>query len=169
MERPFEENRLVILGSMLVSMHQKDQEMRKKHLEEHVPWDDALDQKNSEELKKIIAEIGWPGKSKVGSNASLAAWVIVQHADHDVAFQKNCLELMRQEPDVQKSDIAFLTDRIMIKEQAYQLYGTQLRKVNGKYESWPIINPEQIIHRRIEMEIPDDLEEYVNYFNKRHM
>ena len=50
---------------------------------ENLPW-----------LKKVIAEIGWPGRSIVGDDGASAAWLLVQHADSDPGFQRQRLDLL---------------------------------------------------------------------------
>ena len=79
-------------------------------------------------MKELVATVGWLGRSLVGRSAANAAWCLVQHADHDVAFQKHCLPLIEQavaageaEPD----HAAYLYDRIAVAEQRPQRYGTQ--------------------------------------------
>src|SRR5262249_42523708 len=44
---------------------------------------EATQRDNVEWLKQVIADRGWPGRSLVGPDAADAAWLIVQHADHD--------------------------------------------------------------------------------------
>lgn len=63
------------------------------------------------------------------------AWLLIQHADSDVEFQQYCLELMEREVEsggVAKSDVAFLTDRILVNKGKPQLYGTQFYESKGK-------------------------------------
>lgn len=89
---------------------------------------DAIDRMSCARMKELVATVGWPGRSLVGRNAANAAWCLVQHADHDVAFQKQCLPLIERavaageaEPD----HAAYLYDRIAVAEQRPQRYGTQ--------------------------------------------
>lgn len=86
-----------------------------------------IDRSNTKRLKRIVAHIGWPTKSKVGMRASHMAWLLVQHADHDVEFQEHSLELMKAAPsgEVTCRDIAYLVDRVRINRGLPQLYGTQ--------------------------------------------
>jgi hypothetical protein len=109
-------------------------------------------------LKKIIDKIGWPTISKVGEEASKAAWLIVQHADHDTSFQQYCLELMLAvKDDVVKKDIAYLTDRIRVHQNMPQLYGTQFyTDEDGVFGPRPIESPEEIEDRWVEMEMQGD-------------
>ena len=89
---------------------------------------EAIDRKSTARMKELVATVGWPGRSLVGRNAANAAWCLVQHADHDVAFQKQCLPLIERavaageaEPD----HAAYLHDRIAVADQRPQRYGTQ--------------------------------------------
>ena len=45
-------------------------------------------------IRQVIAEHGWPGRSDVGDDGAQAAWLLVQHADADPAFQRDCLGLL---------------------------------------------------------------------------
>ena len=111
----------------------------------------AIDQTHAEEMKHIIAEIGWPTIPKVGEEASHAAWLLVQHADHDVAFQTACLELMKESLDgeVKNEDIAYLEDRIRVNEGQPQLYGTQwFVSEEGVFQPEPIEDEDWLDERR---------------------
>ncbi|MEX2117516.1 MAG: DUF6624 domain-containing protein [Bacteroidota bacterium] len=55
-----------------------------------------IDQRNTERMKDIIQQAGWPGKSLVGEDGAEVAWLLVQHADHDIQFQKNMLPLIEE-------------------------------------------------------------------------
>jgi hypothetical protein len=78
-------------------------------------------------LKALIEVLGWPAANLVGAKAEISAWLIAQHSDYDISFQKYCLKLLKLQPRdaVVKWQIAFLTDRILINEREFQKYGTQ--------------------------------------------
>ncbi|OIO18408.1 MAG: hypothetical protein COY69_03225 [Candidatus Magasanikbacteria bacterium CG_4_10_14_0_8_um_filter_32_14] len=121
-----------------------------------------IDQENTVKLKSIIERIGWPTKSKVGEQSAHYAWLLVQHADQDIEFQKYCLESMKKEPtnEVLQEDIAYLEDRILVAENQPQLYGTQF--VIAKDETYgpeEIFEPENLNNRRAEMSM-EPFEEY---------
>src|SRR3989344_5360260 len=104
-----------------------------------------IDRKNTKEMKKIIREYGWPVKSLVGAKASARAWLLVQHADRDLDFQKMCLNLIKKaarENDISKWQIAYLTDRILMNQKKKQIHGTQIRfdKETGIVTPYPIKN-----------------------------
>ena len=89
-----------------------------------------IDKKSTAEMKKIIKEYGWPGKNLVGEKGADGAWLLVQHADHDLQFQKKCLRLLRKavkRGEAKKSNLAYLIDRVLTHEKRKQLYGTQFR------------------------------------------
>ena len=86
------------------------------------------DAKNTKFLKQLVATSGWPTKSRVGERASFNAWLLVQHADHDPAFQLQALRLMdplTTTNEVSKRNYAYLYDRVMLKLVGKQKFGTQ--------------------------------------------
>lgn len=106
-------------------------------------WDNQVDRRNTQAMKKIIARYGWPGEKLVGPLGAQAAWLLVQHADHDRAFQKECHDLLAEavkREDAQARQLAYLTDRICIGEAVPQIYGTQW--------DYPIADPEHVDERR---------------------
>lgn len=100
----------------------------------------SIDRNNTHWLKNVVKRYGWPTTSLVGKEGSEEAWLLVQHADLDPAFQRLCLDLMAKLPEgeISKTDFAYLTDRVLLAEGKKQLYGTQFIWVNGKYTPNPI-------------------------------
>jgi len=131
-----------------------------------IPVDKAIiretDSVNLLFIKKIIAQQGFPGISQVGEPASQAAFLLAQHADDDVEFQKTVLKQMGKllvTKDVTPSNYAYLYDRIMVKEQGKQYYGTQFRRVKDK-QLFPIVDAANVNERRRALGM-DTVEEYV--------
>lgn len=116
------------LAKKLGAMAKLDQTMRQKAMKTGL-WDEKIDKKNTKLLKKMIDQFGWPTIPMVGKKASFFAWLIVQHADHDVQFQKDVLKLIKKiysdKIEVDPKNIAFLTDRILVNEGKKQIFGTQ--------------------------------------------
>lgn len=121
-----------------------------------------VDQKNRARLKEVVDKHGWPGKTLVGKDGAHAAWILVQHADGDAAFQKRCLALMKATPkgDVEPKDIAYLTDRVLVGEKKQQVYGTQLQGQGGTFKPLPIKDEANVDKRRVEVGLPP-LAEYL--------
>lgn len=144
-----ENEQLSLVARELLEMSQVDQKMRTEAQKSMDEWDDSIDSRNTVRLRGIIAEIGWPTISKVGSEASQAAWLLVQHAYADPDFMKQCLEFMKQTPDdVRPANIAFLEDRLLTMEDKPQIYGTQFRNIGNGLEPFPIEDPEHVDERR---------------------
>lgn len=107
---------------------------------------------NTAWLKAQLAESGWFRISVYGPNADKNAWLLVQHADHDVAFQKQVLSLL--EPliplkETSPSNYAYLYDRVAIAEKRAQRYGTQGRCIGDKkWKAFEVENPDQLDARR---------------------
>lgn len=124
----------------------------------------AIDREATARMKQVIAQHGWPGKSVVGVDGANAAWLLVQHADADLAFQKSCIALM--EPLVAKGevtgkDFAYLWDRVAISEGRKQRYGTQY---DGD-DLAPLEDPANVDARRKAMGL-GTLSEYKEFVKK---
>ncbi|AVR98849.1 DUF6624 domain-containing protein [Pseudoduganella armeniaca] len=103
----------------------------------------ALDARNTAALKDIVARCGWPDAARHGEPAAHAAWLLAQHADHDVEFQLQALDLIRKtglRDALTRKEFAYLTDRIALKRSGKQVYGTQLKVVPAGV----VLPPEEI-------------------------
>ncbi len=109
-----------------------------------------VDATHTARMKEIVAEYGWPGESLVGEDGARSAWLLVQHADMQPAFQRECLDLMTAAPegDVSPLDLAYLTDRVLVNEGQKQIYGTQFHMVDGQSVPRPIEDEANIEARR---------------------
>ncbi|RZK74841.1 MAG: hypothetical protein EOO85_14660 [Pedobacter sp.] len=80
-------------------------------------------------VKRIADKYGFPGYDLVGKESSNNYWLLVQHSDFDVPFQKRALELMRlqvEKKNASGQNYAYLIDRINLNEGKEQIYGTQV-------------------------------------------
>ena len=135
------------LAGEILRMAKADQVARRAYVMQSVaqPLSEKLsriDKANRLRLKQIVEEFGWPRISLVGKRASHMAWLLVQHADSNVEFQKQCLKLMEgamRVGDIARSDLAYLTDRVLKNTGRPQVYGTQFyRDTRGRLVPWPI-------------------------------
>ena len=135
----------------------KDPEIFKKQNKKHIKT-----------LQKILSEIKEPRISILGYNGALTAWLVVQHADYDPNLQKDHLIMMKKlyeksPDDVYKEGIAYLEDRILIKEKGKQLYGTQFRDsklLKNTLEPYPVLYSKSPSNRRKKMGLLP-MEEYI--------
>lgn len=80
------------------------------------------------EVEAIIEEHGWLGKSEVGKKGNSAIWLVIQHAPLET--QEKYLPLLRAsvlKGESEPSDLAYLEDRILIRNGKKQLYGSQYK------------------------------------------
>lgn len=90
----------------------------------------GVDQENTAWLKADLAKNGWFLISRDGPDADNAAWLMAQHADQDLPFQKQILALI--EPLVARHEsnprnYAYIYDRVAVNQKLPQRYGTQGR------------------------------------------
>lgn len=112
---------------------------------------EVVDKDDTQWMKGVVAKYGWPGISLVGKDGAQATWLLVQHADRDHAFQKRCLQLMQEadkKGEVDKTELAYLTDRVLVGEHKKQIYGTQLQQKNGEMVPDPIEDAANVDKRR---------------------
>jgi len=94
----------------------------------------------------------------------------VQHADHDPAFQRRCLELLEGAAGRGEADprhVAFLTDRVLIHEGKPQRFGTQLRMEDGRLALIPVEDTEGLDERRRSAGLAP-IEDYVRETEQAH-
>ncbi len=176
------------LRQELLSRVKKDQEVRGRLIEwmrkqgqvdsQHLKESDLsvikemreIDTANHTWLKKVVEDSGWPMTSQVGKDGANAAWLLLQHADDDRPFQAHCLELMKQAPagEVDAKDVAMLTDRVMVKQTGKQLYGTQVKIVNGRCEVVPLTEPDRVDELRKQVGFPP-LAEYLKFVEQMYL
>lgn len=80
-------------------------------------------------VQSIASKYGFPGYDLVGEEGSNNYWLLVQHSDFDVPFQKRMLQLMKVQVDKKNasgSKYAYLVDRTNLNEGRQQIYGTQI-------------------------------------------
>ncbi len=124
---------------------------------------------NAEWLKGEIAKQGWPTISRDGAEADKAAWILVQHADHDPQFQKDVLErltALRTKGETNPSNYAYLHDRVAANAGREQRYGTQGGCKAGQWTVKPLEDPANVDRRRADVGLKP-LADYVALFRCR--
>lgn len=144
------------LRESLLEMGREDQAVRSSNLDFHDPKVVekllAADASNLARLKKIVAEHGFPTPSMVGQDGFNAAWLLVQHADPDPAFQQAMLEQMIEKRLLGGEQLALLTDRVLRAQGKPQRYGSQFTEENGRRVPQPIEEPlDKLDERRASM------------------
>jgi hypothetical protein len=130
-----------------------------------------VDQRNTHALKLLVARSGFPLISSHGLNANRDGWLLTQHADHDVAFQRTVLGVLESalhRKDTNPPDVAYLTDRVMVNERiqtgrpAEQLFGSQGYMEAGCWVPQTILDAGGLDVRRAQY----GLEPFSEYFRR---
>lgn len=118
------------------------------------------DRRNMKRLEEIIQEHGWPGKSLVGEEAAVAAFLILQHAEPDVlAKYFPLLKEAAAKGEARPQDAAMMEDRNLMYQGKKQIYGTQI----SNKEPYPIEDEENVDARRASVGL-GPMAEYLRYF-----
>jgi hypothetical protein len=94
-----------------------------------------------------------------------AVFLLIQHSP--VEYQKKYfpqIEKSAYNGDIPLSDVAYLTDKILVGENKKQLYGTQLKhNKDGSYELYPMEDEKNVNVRRSQFGL-SSIEEYAKNF-----
>lgn len=157
------------LREELLRRVEKDQNARKSHRDD---WQQvaAVDAENLPWLESLVNEVGWPGRSLVGEDGAHAAWLLVQHAGARPDFQRRCLDLMTQaveRGEATPRDLAYLTDRVLLKEGQAQEYGTQMSGTEGGWVPQNLRDPDNVDARRAAVSL-GPLSEYIERIGRSY-
>lgn len=126
-----------------------------------------LCKKNLIVVKKYFKKNGFPGIKENGDATALHFWLIVQHGDNDVTFQKKVIKAMKKElktKNISPRNYAYLYDRVKKNENKPQFYGTQMVwDSNGIHSPYKLKSPEKVNQRRAVMGL-EPIEDYINSF-----
>jgi hypothetical protein len=111
-----------------------------------------VDVANTDRLREIVDEHGWPGRSLVGEEGAEHAWLLAQHASAQLDFQRQALDLLTAAVaagEATPRQLAYLTDRVRMLEGREQVYGTQfVGGKDGHPAPYPIDDPDHVEERR---------------------
>jgi hypothetical protein len=129
------------------------------------------DHDNLVRLLQLIEVSGWPMLSIVGDKAATGAFLVIQHADLDV--QRKLLPALRKaanDGELKRSLLAMLEDRILVRSEKPQLYGTQVRTnpETKQREFFPIAEPDKVDERRAAMDL-QPIAEYARSFGFEYL
>ena len=117
--------------------------------------DDARGQNNLR-LCQILKEFGWPSSALVGKDGVVATLYLVRNS-READLQTNLLPVIVaavKKGEVAKPELADLVDRMRVDARVTQLFGTQVKLVNGFLVLAPIEDEAQVDARRKQFELP---------------
>ncbi|MCE5272659.1 hypothetical protein LLH00_15370 [bacterium] len=149
------------LRAELLEMGKIDQEVRKFFWGGQGQMPDSatlkrmltVDSVNTERLKEIVGQGGWPGFSRVGQDGAESAFLILQHTQ-DSAFQERMLPLLRkawEQSEITGQNLALLTDRVLVHAGKPQLYGSHFDILDGQVVFRAIEDSVHVDERRAAM------------------
>jgi len=127
-----------------------------------------VERSNSERLRALLAQCGWPLRATHGSAAGQRLWQLVRQHEHDLALQKAVarqLESVQAQGEASGPELAQLRDRIAVAEGRPQPYGTQLYQLAScRWVSRPMDDQVQVEARRQQLGLPtlDEQEKLAN-------
>jgi len=89
------------------------------------------DSMNRIEIKENLKK-KWVGFKQVGIDGEQAIWLVAQHSDDDLAFQKKCLKLISKavlNEDTPLHHYTYLHDRVNVNSNLNQVFGTQFYNI----------------------------------------
>lgn len=145
------------------------EDAKKYFFEKFQPRFSDMDTRNTGDLKDLLKIHRWFTISTFGKDADSHAWLIVQHADLDLEFQKHVLSILAElypSRETNPKNYAFLVDRVAAAwsypdQRTLQTYGTQGECVGPKkWKPIPMIDPENVDARRAQVGLPSMAEYY---------
>ncbi len=131
----------------------------------------AVDTANTAWLRGMVEQHGWPDRSVIGDDGASAAFLLVQHADRDTAFQARilpALEAAYRRGQAEGQHVALLTDRLARARGEPQVYGTQAVLRGGRRAVSPIRDSIRVDARRATMGLPP-LAEYLRVLDSVYL
>ena len=124
---------------------------------------------NTAWLQADLAAHGWYRVSVFGDQPSRAAWLMIQHADNDPAFQRRMLAILEPlaaEKEVEPWDVALLYDRVAVNSGRPQRYGSQgLCVARNVWGPQPLEDAARVDEFRASVELPP-LADYAAHMNR---
>ncbi len=133
---------------------------------------DSVFTTHQKRLKEIFDMHGFVGYDLAGEEGSNNFWVMVQHSDHNLDFQKKVLKKMKIEVDQKNalsSNYGLLVDRVKINSGEKQIYGTQItyNLKTGQAYCKNLADSLHVNKRRASIGLKP-LEEYLNSMTEMH-
>lgn len=140
--------------------------------EEWEAFKDSIFRNHQKRAEKILEKYGFVGYDLAGKEGSRNFWLIVQHSDHNPAFQNEALERMEIEvkkENAEPSSFGLLVDRVKLNTGEKQIYGTQVAYDTNTGQAYPktLADSSNVNQRRKSIGL-EPLEIYLNRMSEMH-
>ena len=154
----------IAIQNELNAIFERDQYIRKS--DDSAQFRTMIDSINLSKVEALITKYGWPGKSFVGVKGNYTVWLVIQHAELET--QEKYLPLFEKsvaDSESRAIDLAYLKDRVLMRQNKNQIYGTQvwMNSATGLQEFWPIEDEKNVNARRASLGM-SPIEEYAQLF-----
>tara|TARA_B110000285_G_scaffold187648_1_gene213520 strand:+ start:6774 stop:8486 length:1713 start_codon:yes stop_codon:yes gene_type:complete len=135
---------------------------KEEYTGDHRALQAVIDSSNMAFVENYFITNGYPGKSVVGEESSLAAWYVLQHNPDKIATYLPLIKKAAADGEISMRSAAMMEDRYLMNEGKPQVYGTQGMYYDDERGSfiWPIENPETVNERRIKAGYDQTIEAY---------
>jgi hypothetical protein len=127
------------------------------------------DSARTRRLKEIVASHGWLTPALVGKDGVEAAWLVLQHSP-DYAWQEQMLPVLESAAlagEIRRTDVALLTDRVLVHRGKPQRYGNSFTFRNGRLVADPIEDIGGLDARRAALGLPT-MRDYVRQLGEAY-
>ncbi|TDS14863.1 DUF6624 domain-containing protein [Sphingobacterium paludis] len=135
---------------------------------------DSVFQTNHKVLEGYFSRYGYLGYQQVGKESSNHFWLLVQHCDHDPAFQRKVLKAMQKEvkrENANPENYAYLFDRVQVNAGEKQRFGTQVdylvRTTGRAIPKFGLLDSARVDQLRKEHNL-GSLKDYLNLMTQMH-
>jgi hypothetical protein len=121
-------------------------------IQKWIPLAQRQDSINLADTRALLDQYGWLGIDQVGKKANESLFLIIQHADSSVL--QRYFPLLAQSYELGQTPSRFyalMLDRLLTDMGQKQVFGTQFKKENGKFVTFPLQDEKGIEQRRKRM------------------
>ena len=135
---------------------------KEEYTGDHRALQAVIESSNIAFVENYFITNGYPGKSVVGEESSLAAWYVLQHNPDKIATYLPLIKKAAADGEISMRSAAMMEDRYLMNEGKPQVYGTQGMHYDDERGSfiWPIENPETVNERRMKAGYDQTIEAY---------
>jgi hypothetical protein len=118
-------------------------------IQKWIPIAQQQDSMNLADTRAILDQYGWLGVDLIGKKANESLFLIIQHADSSII--QRYFPLLTQSYEIGQTPAkyyALMLDRLLTDLGQKQVFGTQFKKENGRFVTFPLQDEKGVEQRR---------------------